>query len=241
MRTMRVFSASIALLLCCLPARGSVFIAGASTNQLTLRNSDSVASLLLGPVSPLPVNGTWSESDTGVSASGNYSYGDGGLALSNVSFDLGATTVADMATTFRIVPTTDLTFTIDGSIHWVGSSTAKASPTLWARILDITTDEFNPTTITNLRYTSSGKTSYNATIAASAGNPITGVLLAGREYKLDLELATVSDSRSTTSGTTTGDVSILFSSEPPSVPEPAMFVVWLLLGVMGLGWNRLRR
>ncbi|MEN6448876.1 MAG: hypothetical protein ABFC96_00155 [Thermoguttaceae bacterium] len=219
-----------------LAARGSVFVEGPSTNQLTLRNSASVSSLLFGPVSPLPVNGNWSQSDTGVSASADFSYGDSGLVLSNALFDLGATTLVDLATTFRIFPTTDLAFSISGSINWLGSSTAKASPTLWARIQDITVDEFNPITLTNLRYTSSGKTTYSATIVGTASNPTTGLLLAGHEYKLDLELATVSDSRSTTSGTTTGAVSILFSGEvPPTVPEPTMFIVWSALIVLVCG------
>ncbi len=185
-----------------------------ANNQLTLRGSDFVTQAQFGPVSPLPVIGTLALTGTGASASADYSYTDTGIILSNVQFSLDPGAFAAVDTTYRLIPHVDLTYTISGSLQTSGGFN---SPTLWIRIQDITAGEPG-TDVSNNFKTASGVINKTLTIPAADG-----LLQAGRTYRLDLELATDTNSVNNTHVNANGAASITF------IPEPMM------LSLMGLG------
>lgn len=186
-----------------------------ANNQLTLRGSDFVTQAQFGPVSPLPVIGTFALTGTGASASADYSYTDTGIILSNVQFSLDPGAFAAVDVTYRLIPHVDLTYTISGSLQTSGGFN---SPTLWIRIQDITAGEPG-TDVSNNFKTASGVINKTLTIPAADG-----LLQAGRTYRLDLELATDTNSVNNTHVTANGAASITF------VPEPMM------LSLLGLGY-----
>jgi hypothetical protein len=201
-----------------------------SLSQLTLRGTDFVTQTQFGDTSPLPATGTMSLSGTNATASVDYDYSDTGLALSDLQFALSPGAFAEAATTYRIIPSVDLDFTVTGSLHWSGGF---GSPTLFVQIQDITGGEPGPN-VTNQFSSKSGTSNATVSVVNSVSNPLTGVLLAGDTYKLSFDLATDTNVPNNTSGNSTGGATITWTA----VPEPSTIILAALGGLALLACRR---
>jgi hypothetical protein len=222
---------------------GSLFFqTGGTDNNLTFRSAaGGPTTVNTGPTTPLPLVGSLMNG----TATANYDYENSGpnagIAISSFNYSLVQGQFAEMLTTFRITPTVDLTYKVSGNIHWSGIF---GSPTLFARIQDITVSEFSPTDITLFTLSGSGTNNFNKSIPNGSPMPTTGTLFAGHIYKLVFDIAADTSSVNNTGvGTATGNAAILLSGNDPnpSVPEPATITIWAALGCVGMVFYRWRK
>ncbi len=191
--------------------------AGGNMDQLTVRGTDMVTNVAFGGMN-LDDSGPISLTGTGATASGSYNLTNG-IAISNFAFNLGDSAFADYAITTRFQAMVDLTYTLLGSL---ATSSSMHSPCLFMRIQDITAGEMPGTDIVSQYLSKSGVNSKTLTI-----NTMTGSLLAGHVYKLDIEMSC--DAILAATGTGNASISL--------VPEPATLS---LLALSGLALARRR-